>query len=562
MNLAGSVKKKLKSSALWPALRFFYHFALHPGDEWHYAVDYLKFQRRYGSLGKLNGGASACAQKVLIVALHEYIPSVKTECLWSLALKWRGAEPWVLLNRQSRAEKYYRVFGVKNFLYFDDFMEKTDRAAAQHSADALLGQAQRFGDLVACRFRDVHVGRHALSTVLRRLHAGTLDLGDSETRRLLRDWMTSSIRAIDAAEAIFRQFAPDLLLFVERGYTPFGEIFDVALQKNINTVQYFIAHYDDAYIFKRYTPQTHDAHPVSLSGDTWTIIKRSPWTKERQQELYDELYRHYAQGTWFNFQRLQHGKTIKSKEEIQKQFHLDPAKKTAVIYSHMLWDATFFYGESLFDTYEEWLIETVRQACRNPRLNWLLRLHPVNVWRLEADNWKEEMAERVVLRRAIGTLPEHVKLLDPGVDINTYSFFHGADYCLTVRGTIGLECAAYGTPVITAGTGRYSHLGFTYDSASPSQYLELLSRLETVDPLSDQQKELAQKYLYYLLKKRPLPLNSFRVHFASGKNVFYPLNGELILSSNDPGRLREAHDLKAFAEWALDKTRGLDFLID
>ena len=41
---------------------------------------------------------------------------------------------------------------------------------------------------------------------------------------------------------------------------------------------------------------------------------------------------------------------------------LDPERKTAAIFSHILYDATFFYGESLFADYEEWLVEAVRAA--------------------------------------------------------------------------------------------------------------------------------------------------------------------------------------------------------
>ena len=42
-------------------------------------------------------------------------------------------------------------------------------------------------------------------------------------------------------------------------------------------------------------------------------------------------------------------------------------------------------------------------------------------------------------------------------------FFQNIDFALTVRGTVGCELACYGVPVITAGTGRYSHQGFTVD---------------------------------------------------------------------------------------------------
>src|SRR3546814_16642738 len=92
------------------------------------------------------------------------------------------------------------------------------------------------------------------------------------------------------------------------------------------------------------------------------------------------LRSNYETGAWFNRQQLQEGKQILPPDAVRSRLGLDPAKKTAVIFSHILYDATFFYGESLFPDYETWLIETVRGAIANPNLNWVIQVHPVKVW--------------------------------------------------------------------------------------------------------------------------------------------------------------------------------------
>ena len=43
-----------------------------------------------------------------------------------------------------------------------------------------------------------------------------------------------------------------------------------------------------------------------------------------------------------------------------KKFNLDPNKKIAVLFSHIFWDGTFFYGEDLFIDYEDWFRETLK----------------------------------------------------------------------------------------------------------------------------------------------------------------------------------------------------------
>ena len=107
------------------------------------------------------------------------------------------------------------------------------------------------------------------------------------------------------------------------------------------------------------------------------------WSSNQDRELMRDLAESYKSGTWFNRKFLHDGKRIKTASEVRDQLGLDPSKKTAVIFSHVLWDATFFYGEGLFDDYETCLLQTVRAACGNKRLNWVIKLHPDLVWKLK-----------------------------------------------------------------------------------------------------------------------------------------------------------------------------------
>ena len=40
---------------------------------------------------------------------------------------------------------------------------------------------------------------------------------------------------------------------------------------------------------------------------------------------------------------------------------------------------TFFYGTDLFGSYEEWFVETMKIACANPHVNWIVKIHPANI---------------------------------------------------------------------------------------------------------------------------------------------------------------------------------------
>ena len=94
----------------------------------------------------------------------------------------------------------------------------------------------------------------------------------------------------------------------------------------------------------------------------------------------------------------------------------------------------FFYGEDLFDDYTQWLVETIRAASANPRLQWVVKLHPSHVVKAKQANNSDKPAELKVIEQVFGTLPAHLKLVYPDTDISTYSLFEIADYAVTVRG--------------------------------------------------------------------------------------------------------------------------------
>jgi hypothetical protein len=129
-----------------------------------------------------------------------------------------------------------------------------------------------------------------------------------------------------------------------------------------------------------------------------------------------------------------------------------------------------------------------------------------------------------------------------------------ADFGITVRGTAGLEMAAMGKTVITAGTGRYEGCGFTYDPPTREAYLDLLARLPDIAEMSPEQTELAQRYAHSIFTLKPFTLSSMEVRMATGKTR--------VVASDDivyiPKPLKNntlPHDLARFAAFLDDRER-------
>ena len=96
------------------------------------------------------------------------------------------------------------------------------------------------------------------------------------------------------------------------------------------------------------------------------------------------------------------------------------------------------------------------------------------------------------------------------------------DYCITVRGTVGIESALFEKKVITCGTGRYDNLGFTIDFENKKKYFSFLKNIANENLRPDKKTNLAYKFAYYSLLKRPLFPNT-KVSEYSLNNNSYPV---------------------------------------
>ncbi len=370
-------------------------------------------------------------------------------------------------------------------------------------------------DALALTHAGCAVGKYALSTLMRRTRRGDIPLDDPATAAEFRAYARRSVATAEAQTRLIAAARPDLVCFYDRGYTPDGELFDAALAAGAGATTLNAAHRSGLLMLKRYHSGNRDQHPASLSAESWEAVKAMPWSEARWRELHDELADAYRSGTWYDEVGTQRDREILDRDRVFEALGLDPAKKTAVVFAHLFWDATFFWGRDLFGTYEAWFKAVAAVAARNPQLNWVFKIHPANLVKSRRDGYAGEPSEFVALREALGELPPHIKLMPADHPVSTFSLFDAMDYCLTVRGTVGLEAACFAIPTITAGTGRYDRKGFTVDPETPEEYLTLLDRLDALAPLAPAQTELARRYAWALLRARPVATRCVRFRYEA-----------------------------------------------
>jgi hypothetical protein len=520
--------------------------------------DYRAFRREYGEI--VGPKPPATGGIALIASLSYSTYQAKQEGMFAKAFQLKGLEPVVVTLPDARnTRRFHELFGIEQFVTLEEYLTPELEEEARATAAELHASVATPADLKLVRYEGADVGREALSTVSRYLHDGGVDLDDPRARELLGTLLRSALRTAIASKRMLDELRPQLVLFNERNYAGEGPLCDIALLRGVDVIQFVGGFEDDTTVFKRYTEETKAIHPRSLSEESWRQVQRIPWTPEREQELEREFARRYDRDATFLARWNQGWTRPQSRGEIVGKLDLDPGKRTAVVFSHVLWDANMFFGRDLFADQEEWFVETVRAACANDRVNWLVKLHPANVWKRRRDGVSGELDEHAAIREHVGALPAHVKLLEPDTDISTWSLFDVTDVGVTIRGSIGFELPCLGKPALTAGTGFYSGRGFTIDSETRDEYLERLRRIEEVEAPTAEQVELARRHAYGLFRLRQTRFTSYRSVYKPVERVDDPSEASIELRVRSADELAQAEDLRRLGDWAVD-TRELDYL--
>ncbi len=513
--------------------------------------EFHQFKEHHGDIfaHRLNKGARG--KNVLVVSVG-FVGGVKIELGLMKGLEMADLSPVVLTARDPHLVKYYKLAVPTGIVLWDDFVRPVPRKAVK----TVMESIECFDDLLTLEYKGVRIGRFAASTALRNLRVGSLDLQDLSIRSHLTQRIEAGMIYTMASQKIIEKVQPKVALFVDRGYTPQGELFDICLRQGVEAITWNAAHRSNTLMLKRYTLWDRDDHPASLSEESWQHLCIMKWTEADRQRLQQELYNSYTSGDWYSEVGTQFNKRLVEVEELRKTLGLDPSKKTVLLFPHILWDGTFFWGKDLFGSYEEWFVETVRAASANDRVNWIIKVHPANIVKDMRDGFKGEPSELIAIRKYVGRLPPHIFIIPADSEVNTFSLYELMDYCVTVRGTVGIEAALFGIPVVTAGTGRYDHKGFTIDSESREEYLARIAQIQDIPPLTPSQRELAERFAYGVFVSRPLPLRTVTLEYEKDPKAA-PKTSIHVAAKED---WLAAPDLRAFADWVANSKKS-DFLM-
>lgn len=133
------------------------------------------------------------------------------------------------------------------------------------------------------------------------------------------------------------------------------------------------------------------------------------------------------------------------------------------------WDSAALGLHAVFETTQEWIVQTVRYALAHSEAPVLVRQHPVE--RLPIARSVDDT--RALLRQHFG---DHPRLHFIGAEdpVNSYDLMEQVAVMVVYTSTVGVEAVAHGKLVITESTSYYADLGFVLKATTAKAYFSLL----------------------------------------------------------------------------------------
>lgn len=373
--------------------------------------------------------------------------------------------------------------------FIGDYVSGQELANAKKAALAVT-----WDSIEVFEYRNVAVGKNIKSAVLRYLKGHDLPTDP----RLVQEYAFSGLVCAAAARNALKKLKPSRVFMSHGVYVDWGPALHTALAMQVPITAWMASYLPSRFYFRHVPDGVHISFH-NMSDYAWDEISAMPLTEGQKERLDTYLGDRYQRNASFDMKRFKPyvGKT----SETLARYRLDRSKPVWGVMAHINWDTVSDYSPMLYESFNEWMLDTVEIAKEVPGVQWLIKVHPAEVW----DN--PDSGVELLIRRKFPELPGNIRVLPAEENISPLDFYGMVDGAVTVYGTAGLEMAMHGKPVILAGEAHYGKKGFTLDADSREEYRGLMRQAAEIGSLSASQVELAKRYAYCYFILRQIPVS-------------------------------------------------------
>jgi hypothetical protein len=406
----------------------------------------------------------------------------------------------LLLNALSQKEnskiKLYIVIGDykakfhKNNRVFKKYFE-TEYIILDKKNNTHINDFQTIKD----NLYNVFFEKNIYSGFLRVFEIGKIDKNNINYLKFYNNWENN----FQTFNNLISNLSIKYCIITDSVYHHFGTIFKSALLNNIKTI--VTIPYDNSgkiggriysniadynlnirnYVLS-YTDETFDSLKFNIDNKLLNQFVENRITGK--QNIFDGHYHKYTYK--FDF------------KELDRKFNYKVNyQKKVLVASHLFWDDVNSSFSNIYEDYETWMSSTIKIATENKNVLWIFKAHP------SEKHFGTRRSLSQLFKELLDKLPDNFILLEPDSNINTYQLINYSDTIITVRGSIGFEASMLGKPVLNAGTGPYTGLGFNFESNSIEDYENTLKNIHILPlRLNNEQIHNAKiaAYIYFVSK--------------------------------------------------------------
>lgn len=347
-------------------------------------------------------------------------------------------------------------------------LTRAQRAETERIVRLLLGKIATPADCEVQQLDGILVGDLLYDSALKDLRARTLPIGTRQFRRSLRrsiglfvfwqDWLDGhDVAAVAGRHATYR----------------IGLVLRQASHRGAVSMQIGRKSFSKLSPSKPWHGPDYDSFPEifrSLSGESQSeaLLIAEKSLEERLQGRWSEAT-HYMRETAYG------------PGDAERIFN-NNGRQRVIIFTHAFFDAPHGGGLRIFSDYWEWLTH-LGKLSQDSGYDWFVKPHPAG--RKEDNMFISDLGRRYPSLKMISGKTSNAQILREGCDL-----------ALTLYGSVAVEFAWRGVPVINGGSSPNRAYGFAYQPKSVEHFDHLIHNLSKLTVGAPREKILEFEFMH------------------------------------------------------------------
>jgi len=331
----------------------------------------------------------------------------------------------------------------------------------------------------------IDISEYAHASTVRYYQTGLIP-ESAEAVQYYRDCLVNAAISIEVARSVLEQEKPDLIVTSHAIYTTWGAAYEYWRKNGQNVLVYgqsgaargrvwFLRNNYIQNLWKEPLRAQQEAVATMLTRDQVRFVDSYLAARAEMREGDTEIY------------------DMSPNHEASTDVHSDesPAEQYA-LFPNVPWDAAVIGRSSVFSSMIDWVVTTARYFKKHPEKRLFIRVHPSENTLMRSTATLEETL-RVHYPDALDA--DNIRVISAGDPVSSYALARDVDVSLVFNGTLGLELASQGLPVIVAAKAHYAMV--IEAPSTREEYFELLDEPRRVKQRAVEIREQALRYSYW-----------------------------------------------------------------